>query len=96
MCSLTAPSVVLCFVEAMWDVHMPTVKEYKSKKLVEQSFVLDTKKIIHSWHQLSLSVLAKGHTCTSDEFLARPKNNHFSALNKAETIHQNMLIACVF
>ena len=38
--------------------HANNLKEYKSKKSVDQSF----KKNFPRWHQLSVSVLVKGHT----------------------------------
>ena len=44
--------------------HANNRKEYKSKKSVNQSFIL-TKRIFLRWHQLSASVLVKGHTPTS-------------------------------
>lgn len=53
---------VLCFVEAMSVVHMPTISKTTNQKSLWIDhlfpFMLKT---IHNWHQLSVNVLVKGH-----------------------------------
>lgn len=58
----TAPLAVLCFVEAMSVVHMPTILKTTNQKslLIDHLFPFMLK-TIHNWHQLSVNVLVKGH-----------------------------------
>lgn len=62
MSFLTAPLAVLCFVEAMSVVHMPTILKIINQRSQWTSHLfLCMLKTIHNWHLLSVNVLVRGH-----------------------------------
>ena len=68
--------------------HANNLKEYKSKKSVDQSFILTHKKNFPHFASAKCECAgkrthAKKCGCMSDEFLARAKRNHFSALKQS-------------
>ena len=68
--------------------HANNLKEYKSKKSVDQSFILTHKKNFPQVASAKCECAGKrAHSkkcgCMSDEFLARAKSNHFSALKQS-------------
>ena len=76
-----------CFVEVMCRAHANNLKEYKGKKSVDQSFVAKYSKEYPELASAKCECAGKrAHSkkcgCMSDEFLARAKSNHFSALKQ--------------
>ena len=68
--------------------HANNLKEYKSKKSVDQSFILTHKKNFPHFASAKCECAGKRtHVkkcgCMSDEFLARAKRNHFSGLKQS-------------
>ena len=68
--------------------HANNRKEYKSKKSVNQSFIFTHKKTFPQVASAKFECAGKrAHSnkcgCMSDEFLAREKSNHFSALKQS-------------
>ena len=88
-CSLMGPLAVLCYVGCS---HANNLKEYKSKKSVDQSFILTHKENFPQVASAKCECASKREhckkcSCMSDKFLARAQSNQ----SKAGTIQWNML-----